>query len=69
MAQLTITVPDNQVDRILTAFGYSVDKGTKSAYMKQEIINLIKSKVAQYEADSYVPPTPPVVDISTLNMS
>lgn len=69
MAELKITVPDAQVDRILKAFEYTADKGTKTAYMKEQILNLIKSKVIQYETDSYVPPTPPVVDITNLNLS
>lgn len=69
MASLTLTVPDSSVNRILTAFEYTPDKGDVSVYMKEQILNLIKSKVVQYETDSYVPPEPPVVDITTLNLS
>jgi hypothetical protein len=69
MATIQIQVPDNQVDRILSAFEWTAEKGTKAAFMKQEIINMIKSKVVMVETQNYIPPTPPVINPETIGIS
>lgn len=68
MAQITITIPENKVDRILAAFEYTPDKGTKTDFMRREIINIIKSKVVMSELQK-IEVVQPTVDVSDLGMS
>lgn len=47
MASLTLTIPDEQVQRVVDAF--AADGVTGAAGIRQELINYIKKRVFQYE--------------------
>jgi hypothetical protein len=55
MAQLTITVANSDVDRIMNALGYQEtingqpNPETKTAYAQRQIIEWLKSNVRRYE--------------------
>ncbi len=55
MAQLTITIANSDVDRIMDALGYQETIGgqpnpeTKTVFAQRKIIEWIKSNVRQYE--------------------
>lgn len=68
MATISLTIPNEKIDRILTAFDYTPDQGTKTDFMRREIINIIKSKVAMAET-AKIEVIPPTVDVSDLGMS
>lgn len=55
MTQITISIPDEQTDRVVDALcargGYSDSLGvTKKAFAKQFVINFVKGNVAEHEA-------------------
>jgi len=51
MASITITIPDEQVDRILDAFVFddTLTQSEKVEVVRTAIKNFIKSRVRQYE--------------------
>lgn len=56
MASITITIPDNQVNRVIIAFGYQdfingiPNPETKGAFIKRKTIEFYKNKIIYYES-------------------
>ena len=69
MAQLTITIPNDKVQRVLDAFDYTPDMGDKATFMKREIINMIKSKVVMVEIQRQTPVAPHPVTADDLTLT
>jgi hypothetical protein len=56
MSQLTISIPDNQDQRVINAFiairGYNPESGlTPGQFIKHDIVNYIKGVVRAHEQD------------------
>jgi hypothetical protein len=49
MASLTLTIPDDQVNRVADALGWTANDGTRGTYIRNLIIADIKARVRQYE--------------------
>ena len=50
MAKLTFDIPDTQIDRVAIALGYVGGEGlTKAQKIKQEIGEMVKLRVKDYE--------------------
>lgn len=65
MANLTLVVPDNAVNRIAEAFGYQTEvpevdgtsvknPQTRAAFMKQQLTQHIKNTVVTYESQKAI---------------
>lgn len=57
MATVSITIPDDQVKRVVDAFvsvfDYNVSRdGSKNAFVKAKVVYFIKEVVKQYEAQA-----------------
>jgi len=65
MAQITLTIADEQVDRVLTAlcahWRYDAETdGSRASFVKSEIANHLKRLVLQQERRAYDPGDPDI---------
>lgn len=67
MPDITISIKPVKMDRILDAFGYTPEKGGKQEFIKKELIDIIKSKVAMAELEKIQQATP-TVDVENLDI-
>ena len=58
MAQITLDIPAAQVNRVLDAIaannGYTAADGTKAAFAKQWLVQMIKDQIRSYEAQQLI---------------
>jgi hypothetical protein len=58
MANITITIPDAVVNRVLDAvasrYNWTADLGTKAQFAKAVLIRLLKDSVKQYESNAVI---------------
>jgi hypothetical protein len=73
MAQMTIQIPDNQLDRVLEALcanlpnidNFSSGVTPTPALAKQVVLNMIKERVKMYEEAKQAKTIPPI-DVSNI---
>lgn len=66
---ITITIKPEREERILNAFDYTPEMGGKKAFLKQELHNIIKSKVVMSELAKREAIVQPEIDITNLDLS
>lgn len=76
MAQVTLTVPDDKVDRIRDAFaaefGWTAESGlTKTQFLKQQIIEYVKQVTRNHEANQAAATARQTVnsDVNSINIT
>ncbi len=67
--EIIITIKPEKEDLILAAFDYTPELGPKKAFLKQELLNIIKSKVAVSETAKLIPIVQPEIDVTNLDLS